>query len=104
MDSSIQPAQVSPNNLLQVASGKKEEPSNLGNYIIAGVLALILIVLLYYAYDAFISNSGEEEGFVEGQRQERDDTVVDFNLEDAISALERKQSKILRHLSTDSGI
>ncbi len=52
----------------------------------------------------FLDGENRREGFVEGNRQERTDTVADFNLEEAIRSLEQMQSKILRELSDDAGL
>ncbi len=103
------------NSLVSVENGPKTEWTQ---YILPGVLVLIFLVLLYYAYCEFIGNAekgnkrnrceddddDEREGFVEGNRQERTDIVADFNLEESIKSLEQMQSKILRELSQDSGI
>lgn len=78
------------------------EKANTYNYIFIGVLAVVLILLLYYAYGRFTENSSEGEGFVKGNTQERDDPVIDFNLREAIQELQALQRNIMSTISDNS--
>ena len=63
------------------------------NYII---LAVVVFIVLYYAYNRFYKNSEE---FTEVNSAERSDPVSDFNLREAINELEHMQKKIISGLS-----
>ncbi len=56
-----------------------EPVNNTYTYIFAAVLSVVLILLLYYAYSRFVTNTIEEP-MTKGTEQERDDPVIDFNL------------------------
>jgi len=74
---------------------------SLYSYVFMGVLAVVLIMLLYYAYNRFVENSINEP-FTEGTEQERDDPVDDFNLREAIKELQAIQKRVLSTLSETS--
>lgn len=81
-----------------IVSDDTKSESNLYSYIFIGVLLVVLILLLYYAYNRFVSNSVKEP-FTKGNQQERDDPVVDFNLREVIEELKRMQGQVLKTLS-----
>jgi hypothetical protein len=72
----------------------KLQPKSKYTYII---LAVVVFVVLYYAYTKFYKNAEE---FTEETASERTDPVSDFNLREAINELETMQKKILSKLST----
>ena len=82
--------------------GSAEEKSWL-TYAFIGVLTVALVLLLYYAYGRFVSNSIEEP-MTKGVKQERDDPVVDFNLREAIKDLQGMQQRVLSTLSETMSI
>lgn len=82
-------------------SAEKDDSASTYNYVFIGVLSVVLILLLYYAYCRFAENSVEEP-FVKGQTQERDDPVVDFNLREAIRELQNIQKKVISTISDNS--
>ena len=84
------------------ALGGAEETSWL-TYVFIGVLTVALVLLLYYAYGRFVSNSIEEP-MTKGVEQERDDPVVDFNLREAIRDLQGIQQRVLSTLSETMNI
>ena len=61
------------------------------------ILAVVVFVVLYYAYTKFYKNAEE---FTEETASERTDPVSDFNLREAIHELETMQKNILSKLST----
>lgn len=79
----------------------KAEANSLYTYIFIGILSVMLLLLLYYAYNRFTTNTVSDP-FVEGNRQERDDPVVDFNLREAINELQQIQARVLKTLSENS--
>lgn len=66
--------------------------------LLVGVLTIALVLLLYYAYNRFVTNSIEEP-MTKGLEQERDDPITDFNLREAIKELQGIQRRILSTLS-----
>lgn len=66
-------------------------------YFTFGVVIICILYILYHAYNKFMCNS--QESFVKGNEQERTDTVVDFNLREAIKELENLQNSILTKVS-----
>jgi len=84
-------------------SQDKKEETNAWTYVFYGLVVLGIVLLAWYAYGRFVENSISEP-FVEGQRQERGDPIMDFNLHEAIKDLERMQKKVLQRLSNDTGI
>lgn len=80
----------------QAQGGAEEKPWL--TYVFIGVLTVALVLLLYYAYGRFVSNSIEEP-MTKGLEQERDDPVVDFNLREAIKDLQGMQQRVLSTLS-----
>lgn len=72
----------------------KLHPKSKYTYII---LAIVVFVVLYYAYTKFYKNAEE---FTEETASEKTDPVSDFNLREAIHELETMQKKILSKLST----
>lgn len=79
----------------------KNDDNSLYSYVFIGVLAVVLILLLYYAYGRFVENSIKDP-FTDGTQQERDDPVDDFNLRDAIKELQNIQKKVVSTLSEAS--
>lgn len=69
------------------------------NWILVGVLAVVLIILVYYGYQKFNAN---KECMAVSQEGERDDPVADFNLREAIRDLQNKQAKVMKTLSNMS--
>jgi hypothetical protein len=69
------------------------------NWILVGVLAVVLIVLVYYGYQKFNTN---KDYMAASQEAERDDPVADFNLREAIRDLQNKQAKVMKTLSSMS--
>jgi ABC-type arginine transport system permease subunit len=82
-------------------SGISESTNNTYTYIFAAVLSVVLILLLYYAYSRFITNTVEEP-MTKGTEQERDDPVIDFNLREAIKDLQNMQKNVMATLSENS--
>lgn len=66
------------------------------NWILVGVLAVLLIGLLFYGYQKFNAN---KECMAASQESERDDPVSDFNLREAIRELQNKQARVMKTLS-----
>jgi hypothetical protein len=82
---------------------EEEVQSPVVRYVLIGLVTISLVLLLYYAYDKFISNSSTES-MAKGLEQERDDPVVDFNLREAIKHLQTLQQNVLKTLSDVTGI
>ncbi len=82
------------------------EESNLYSYVVIGIIAVIIMLIIYLAYSQFISNSdgADAEGFVKGQEQERTDLVIDYNLQQVIDHLNKLQNTIVKKLSSDTGL
>lgn len=80
---------------------KEGEESNIYSYIFIAILSVVLILLLYYAYNRFVTNSVKDP-FTKGNQQERDDPVVDFNLREVIEELRHTQGLILKTLSENN--
>jgi hypothetical protein len=59
-------------------------------------IAILVAVILYYAYNKFYKNSEE---FTEVTGSERTDPINDFNLREAINELENMQKNIISKLS-----
>jgi len=59
-------------------------------------IAILVAVILYYAYNKFYKNSEE---FTETTSSERTDPINDFNLREAINELEKMQKTIISKLS-----
>ncbi len=78
-----------------------EPVNNTYTYIFAAVLSVVLILLLYYAYSRFVTNTIEEP-MTKGTEQERDDPVIDFNLREAIKDLQNMQKNVMATLSENS--
>jgi hypothetical protein len=91
------------NNPTSIVQQNSEEETSFGTYLLIGLIIVVLCLLGYYAYGKFIENS-KCEPFVKELTQERDDTVVDFNLRDSIKQLESMQKNILSRISSDIGI
>jgi uncharacterized membrane protein YukC len=70
------------------------------NWILIAVCIILVVLLIYYGYNRFVSNSVNEP-YISGNKQERDDPVVDFNLSEAINELELIQRKIVNNLSDE---
>ena len=83
------------------AEPKKEEESQVYNYVFIGILTVVLVFLLYYAYLRF-SEQSIAEPYVKGLEQERDDPVIDFNLREAIKELQNIQRNVMKTLSENS--
>jgi uncharacterized membrane protein YukC len=66
-------------------------------YFTFGVIIICVLYILYHAYHKFVCNS--KESFIKGNEQERTDTVVDFNLREAVKELENLQNSILSKVS-----
>jgi cytochrome c-type biogenesis protein CcmH/NrfG len=81
--------------------GDKENPTV--KYVLYGIATVCLFLLAYYAYNRFQDNKSDEN-FVEGNRQERDDPIADYNLHEAVQELEEAQKKITSRLSDDTGL
>ncbi len=88
-----------PSNTLETKSETKSEFS----WATIGYACLVLafVLLLFYVYDKWQESEDvdDEEGFVEGNRQERTDPQNDFNLQEAIQELENMQENVLKTLS-----
>jgi len=111
----INPIQADVNNLDKQTNTQTNQPNTQPNqpadegfmtYVIYGVIILFTIVIIYLAYKRFMKmqNAPCKDKFVPGLKQERDDTTVDFNLNEAIQELEIMQSNILKKLSTTINI
>ena len=78
------------------------------NYVCMAIVIVVIGYLLYLAYCHFVNNQdddgSEPEGFVEGQRQERDDPIFDYDVYKAVDKIRIQQEKIIRNLSQDVGI
>ncbi len=99
------PSVTTPENtdIVKKAEDSLFQDNTLYTYIFIGVLSVVLILLLYYAYNRFVENSLNEP-FSEGNEQERDDPVDDFNLREAIRELQNIQKRVLSTLSENSDI
>lgn len=97
-----------PNTQTNQPNTQPNQPADEGfmTYVIYGVIILFTIVIIYLAYKRFMKmqNAPCKDKFVPGLKQERDDTTVDFNLNEAIQELEIMQSNILKKLSTTINI
>ena len=76
-----------PSDIIQVTK------TEINSYVLIGVLAFVLVCLLYYAYVQFTENSNAQD------QEKNDDPVDDFNLREAIQELQEMQKKILGTLS-----
>jgi len=83
------------------------EPTNLNpkstNYIVVGILVIVLVILIYYAYQQFTENK-EIEPEAKPRPEPTDDTVIDFNLRESIEELRGIQKKIVQGLSENADI
>jgi cytochrome c-type biogenesis protein CcmH/NrfG len=79
------------------------EERNWVTHLFIGLLAVALVLLVYYAYCRFVANSVEEP-MSKGTEQERDDPVIDFNLREAIRELQNMQQRVLNSLSEITNI
>ena len=91
-------AQVKTQPTKDIDSDEQQSESGVYSYIFVGVLSVVLLLLLYYAYNRFVTNAVKEP-FTKGNKQERDDPVVDFNLRETIEELRRLQGQVLKTLS-----
>ncbi len=79
------------------------DKSKISTYIVYAVLSIVLIVLIYFAYSKFQENA-------KGDDNCKDDSkggsalVADYNLRDEISDINKKQSTIMKRLSSDTGL
>ena len=89
-------------------TGKDSKDSGSWSYITYGVLIVFIIVILYYAYNKFVSNADVEEKEEEVEKERKVDTggniVPNYDIEFNISQLEKQQDKVLKGLSQNSGI
>lgn len=82
----------------------KDKKKSLMSYLIIAVVAVALIVIVWYAYSKFMKNQQSFDGKKPGKAVNKDETLADYNLQDAIDQLEKKQRDILKNLSEDTGI
>jgi cytochrome c-type biogenesis protein CcmH/NrfG len=94
--------QTSVQQQVQSTDAQKNESSFSFVRIIVYIVVLLIIVYLFYlAYKHF---TAQDDSFVEGQRQERDDPAADFDLQKSIKQLEAMQQSILqKNVSNDTG-
>ncbi len=83
------------------SDNKPLEESTGPNKILLGILVIIVILILYFAFSKFTSN---KNSFSSGLQSEKDDPSGDFNLEECIGNLEKKQNKIVNKLSDNVDI
>ena len=74
--------------------------NNIKSYIIIGILSILFIIIIYYAYITFIDNS--ESLMIKTEKEDK--IISDFNLKNVIKDLQRLQQKIRSKLSEDTGI
>jgi cytochrome c-type biogenesis protein CcmH/NrfG len=80
-----------------------ETPINWGAIALGGLLVLLICYITYNVYCKWKRDQMcEVAGFAAGQKQERDDTAADFDLDDTIKRLEKKQAEILKNISSMS--
>lgn len=109
----VQPQNPAP-NVVQDGSNAINLSSMMGkpwfNYVCTVVIILIVAYIVYIGYCHFVKAQGdddeecEKEGFVEGQRQERDDPIFDYDVYKAVDKIRMQQEKIIRNLSQDVGL
>lgn len=88
-------------NELKQNSISEDQPVNpIYGYMAIGVIIVVILIVIYLAYEHFINNTEKSEGFVKGQEQERTDLVMDFNLQQVVDNLNELQRKIVKNLST----
>lgn len=105
MSSTEIPPALPAQNLSNVSQeNEKDTERGVSSYFVIGIMVIILLVLIYFAYTQFISNRDCDEAFVKGQTQERSDTAADYNLRDEIKQLDFMQSNMLKKLSNDIGL
>lgn len=103
MSTETQPAVVAANVEDVNKPSNTEEKNSTYTYIFIGLFIVVLMLLIYYAYNRFVTNTITEP-MTKGTEQERDDPVVDFNLREAIRDLQNIQKNILSTLSENSDI
>jgi hypothetical protein len=102
------PVNTSPTNVAQVPEvqtpviAEPNSENNLYTYIFVGVLVAVLLLLLYYAYGRFVSNSKKK--CKKNADDNADDEVLDFNLREAIRELQQIQIRVMGTLSEQSDI
>lgn len=87
-----------------VTVDEKDKKKSLVSYIIIAVIAVALIVIVWYAYSRFTKNQQSFDGKKPDKAVNKDETLSDYNLQDAIDQIEKKQREILKNLSEDTGI
>lgn len=90
--------------LLNSLIDTKPKENSVSTYIFVAVMIIIVIFLIYYGYNKFVTNKNSKEGISKGSTQERDDPVVDFNLREAIRDLQNIQKRVLSTLSEATDI
>ena len=83
-----------------VLSPEESSSRPLLTYIAIGVVIVVVVALIFYAYTSF--SSGDQE--VEEKTPEKDTTITGFNLRDAIQRLQTIQSRVMNSLSDISNI
>jgi len=78
---------------------KSDENFGVVNYIIIGVVIIIVLVIIWFAYDKFMENRNSSDS-----SKEKENPVADYDLEDEIYKLNQLQNKILKNISQDVGI
>jgi len=91
------------NNLDKNAENNESDSNSKYKMVFTGILILVLIALLYYSYNRFVTNKITEP-MTKGVEQERDDPVIDFNLREAIKELQNIQKNVLSTLSEASDL
>lgn len=79
-----------------------EDKKPIMTYIVIAVIIVIVIAAIWYAYSKFTKN--QKTTCKVKKDPERDEPIIDYNLRDEISELERIQNSVLKNLSSDPGI
>jgi hypothetical protein len=84
------------------ATPSDDKKTSLSTYIVVGVICLAVVLLLWYAYQCFTTNASEEDCMSNKKKnkdKDRDETIANYNLQDAVYQLENIQADVLKNLS-----
>lgn len=85
-------------------NGAAVEPkSNVYTYVVYGVMAIVLIVLIYFAYAKFMESAGGQS-CDDAKKSDSASLVPDYNLRDELKAIDKAQAAILKRISSDVGL
>jgi hypothetical protein len=78
--------------------------SNKKYYIGFFVVCLLVALFYFVVIPCYQKNMCGDDSFVEGNRQERDDPISDYNLHEAVANLEKTQKSLISKLSSTTNL